>query len=543
MAHGSRVTRRLGPTASRLIEPGLIAGILAAVYLITDPNSADYAAQTFRTGLFERQGLSAWNNLWFGGHHLPGYGFILPLLGSLVTPRVVASAATIASALLFAEIAYRHWGERARIGVVWFAASTSISLFTGRLTFAVGVAIALAAVFALQAGRRGVALALAALCPLGSPVAALFLAAAAVTYAVAERKRVGLELAAVAVGVVALVSFAFPEGGSEPFVASSFQPAILIAALAVLLIPKQERLLRYGVAAYALALVAAFAISSPMGGNATRMGALLLGPLLACALWRRERMILFLVVPVIAYWQWSPVARDLETVYAQPSVKPDYYAPVVDFLRKETAGNAHRVEVLPAAHHWESAYVPKGIFIARGWQRQLDRKLNPLFYDDDPLRPGVYRRWLDDLAVGYVAVPDAELDYAAESEARLIASRPGYLEPVFRSPEWTVYEVRDAAPIASGAATHEHLGSQGFTVRADSAGTALVRVRWTRYWTITAGSGCLEESPEGFTRVSFQRPGRLVVRVRFTPWRILGDDEICSVPAVDDSAPGRTQGV
>ena len=53
--------------------------------------------------------------------------------------------------------------------------------------------------------------------------------------------------------------------------------------------------------------------------------------------------------------------------------------------------------------------MPRGIYIARGWERQLDRKLNPLFYEDENggLDPEAYRHWLDDLAVGFVAVPDA----------------------------------------------------------------------------------------------------------------------------------------
>jgi hypothetical protein len=82
----------------------------------------------------------------------------------------------VAAALLFAGIAYRQWGDRARLGVVWFAAGASISLFSGRLSFALGVAIALAAVFASQRGWRPAAILLAILCPLASPVAALFLA-------------------------------------------------------------------------------------------------------------------------------------------------------------------------------------------------------------------------------------------------------------------------------------------------------------------------------------------------------------------------------
>ncbi|MDP9227775.1 MAG: hypothetical protein M3M99_01835, partial [Actinomycetota bacterium] len=443
----------MNATIRRYVEPGLVAAAFGAVYLVLHPSSADHAAQVFRSGLFESEGLSAWNNLWFGGHHLPGYSLLFPPLAALIGPRLLGVLAIVAASLLFAGIAYRRWGERARLGVIWFAAGSSISLFTGRLAFSLGIAIALGAVLAAQTGKRPLAVVLAVLCPLASPVAGLFLVCGAVAQALAERRRAGLELAAAALSTVVLVALAFPEGGSEPFVFSSFQPALLIALAVFLAIPKEERMLRYGVAAYGGALALAFLIDSPMGGNATRMGSLFLGPVLAFGLWRRQRFALLLLAPLLIYWQWSPVVRDLETVHAQPSVEADYYAPVRDYLRGVTRNEQYRVEVLPAAHHWEAAYVPRGIYIARGWERQLDRKLNSLFYRDDnePLTAAEYRDWLDDLAVGFIAVPDAPLDYAGEAEARLISQGLPYLEQAFTSRDWTVYKVVDPEPLAVGA--------------------------------------------------------------------------------------------
>jgi hypothetical protein len=517
----------------RCAEPALVAAVLGGIYLVVQPSSADHAAQVFRSGLFENEGLSAWNNLWFGGHHLPGYGLLFPPLASLLGARVVGFLATVVASLLFAAIAYRRWGERARLGVLWFAAGASISLYTGRLTFALGVPIALAAIFAAQRGHRFAAVGFATLCPLASPVAALFLACGAVGYAVAERRRQGLEIAAAAAVTALAMTLAFPEGGTEPFVFSSFQPAILVAVAVFLALPRDEKLLRYSVAVYAAVLAAAFLINSPMGGNATRMGALLLGPALAFGLWRRQRFTLrrqrfalALLVPVLVYWQWSPVVRDLENVHAQPSVEAGYYAPVRDFLRGTPNSNAHRVEVLPAAHHWESAYVPRGIYIARGWERQLDRKLNPLFYEDQ-LTWDEYRNWLDELGVGFVAVPDAPLDYAAESEALLIAREPPYLERVFTSADWTVYRVRDAAPIAIGAGELVKLTPEGFVIDADAPGTVLVKVNWTPYWSIEQGTGCVEQSPGGYTTLDVTEPGRFRVGVDFSPLRALDRGPRC----------------
>jgi hypothetical protein len=508
-------------------EPGLVAAALGAAYLITHPDSADHAAQVFRSGLFDREGFSAWDNLWFGGHHLPGYGFLLPALGSLIGPRVVGVLATVAAALLFSGIAYRRFGDRARLGVLWFATATAISLFSGRLTFALGVAVALGAVFAAQRGHRILAIVFAALTPLASPVAALFLACGVVAYAIAERNRRGLELAIVAVGVALLVSAAFPEGGTEPFDFSSFQPAILVTVAVFVALPREERLLRYGVAAYALALTAAFLVQSPMGGNATRMGALLLGPALAFGLWRRQRFALVLLVPVLIYWQWSPVVRDLEEVSAQSSVNAGFYAPLRDFLRGTPHHEAYRVEVLPAAHHWESAYVPRGIYIARGWERQLDRKLNPLFYQSTPLTALQYRSWLDELGVGYVAMPHTALDYAARGEKRLVKrGPPSYLEKVFKDENWTVYKVRNPSPLAIGGKMVK-LTPEGFVVDAGVPGTVLVRVRWTPYWSIERGSGCVEQAPDGYTMLDAETPGRFRVGVDVAPWRAISSGPRC----------------
>jgi hypothetical protein len=532
-------------------EPGLIAAALGVAYLIIQPDSADHAAQVFRSGLFDSQGFSAWDNFWFGGHHLPGYGLMLPALGALIGPRLVGVLAAIAAALLFSAIAYRRFGDRARLGVAWFATATSISLFSGRLTFALGVAVALGAVFAAQRGHRLVAIFFAALTPLASPVAALFLACGVVAYAIAERSRRGLELALVAVGMALLMSSAFPEGGTEPFDFSSYEPAILVAIAVFVALPKEERLLRYSVAGYALALTAAFLIQTPMGGNATRMGSLLLGPVLAFGLWRRQRFHLFylaLLVPVLIYWQWSPVVRDLEQVSAQPSVKPGFYAPLIDYLRGQPRHDSYRVEVLPEEHHWESAYVPRGIYIARGWERQLDRKLNPLFYQSAPLTGPEYRSWLDDLGVGYVAVPHAPLDYAGRPEKRMLKrGPPRYLEQVYKSTDWTVYKVRNPSPLAIGGKMVK-LRPQGFVVDTSAPGTVLVRVHWTPYWSIEQGSGCVEQAPGGYTMLDVETPGRFRVGIDFSPVRAISsgprchEDPVIQYGSADSDLPAQPHG-
>ena len=516
---------RYPPEARRGAEAALLAAALAAAYLLVHPLTADHAAQEFRAELFAREGLQSWSNLWFGGHHLPGYSVLSPPLGALIGPRLLGAIAAVASAVLFSAVAKRRWGEEARVGILWFAAGTSISLFTGRITFALGVAVALAAVLFAQRGMRPAAIACAAICPLASPVAALFLACCGIAYSLAERSRAGIELAVAAAAVAGIVALAFPEGGSEPFVTSSFLPAILIAAVVFVALPREERLVRFGVATYAVALLGAYLIETPVGGNATRLGALLLGPLLACALWPRNRLLLAMLAPVLVVWQATPVIRDLERAGDERAVSAAYYEPLLDHLDRAAGDRPIRVEVLPTANHWEATYVPERIGIARGWERQLDRKLNPLFYDG-ALGAAEYRRWLELMAVSHVAVPDGSLDYAAEAEAALIEGGLPYLSSGRAVEHWRVYRVREPAPLASPPAELVALTADGFVLEANRAGVSEVRIRHTPYWSVT-GAACVEESPDGFTRVSLERAGRVSVDASLAPWRALAGGPTC----------------
>ena len=97
--------------------------------------------------------------------------------------------------------------------------------------------------------------------------------------------------------------------------------------------------------------------------------------------------------------------------------------------------------------------------LARGWERQLDIKYNSLFYDHT-LTPATYDAWLHKLAVRFVAVSDADLDYSAHEETALIDRGLPYLKLVFESRDWHVYAVQDPAPIAQGRSLPALVGAE-----------------------------------------------------------------------------------
>jgi hypothetical protein len=125
-------------------------------------------------------------------------------------------------------------------------------------------------------------------------------------------------------------------------------------------------------------------------------------------------------------------------------------------------------------------------------------------------------------------VPHTELDYAGEAEARLIAAGLPFLRMAFENEDWTIYRVVDPAPLAIGAGERAKLTRQGFMVVADEPGTILVKVRWTPYWSIEEGTGCVEESARGFTRVTIAEQGRLKIGVDFSPLRALSGGRRCA---------------
>lgn len=506
-----------------LAAPLAVASALAAAYLVMAPLSADHAAQTFRTELFELSGPTLWNNYWFGGHYLPTYSLLAPPLSAWIGFRVMGVAAVLGTVALFTLIARNEWGERAQAGAVWFAVAASISLFSGRLTFALGVLLAVAAVYAAQREWRMPSLVLAGTVGLASPVAALFLACCGFAHWLARRPdRRGIELAAVTFAVAGVVSLLFPGGGDEPYVWTSFLPAISLTLLATALVPSEEKLIRIGFLVYAAALVASFLLSTPMGGNANRLGVLLVGPLFLCVTWPRRSWAGLVLVPLIAIWQIYPVVRDLELVQDEPAVAAEFYDPVDEALGPRLALRPSRVEVVPVASHWESARVAPEFPLARGWERQTDRNYNPLFYEDK-LDPDRYYRWLKRLAVGYVAVPDTELDYAGETEAELIRNNPPFLKEVPASGDWRIYEVLDPTPMVQEPARLSDLTTDGFTVVSPRAGTFTVRIRSTPYWTVKAGRGCVDSTENGWTQVTLRRPGSLSVVADFSPGARFGD--------------------
>jgi hypothetical protein len=489
------------------------------------------AAHTFRARLFGEEGFTIWNGLWYGGHHTPAYSVLFPPLAWLLTPWVAGALSAVAAAFVFEQLVRMHWGERARWGALWFGIGTGAMLFTGRLPFALGVALGLGALVAYQNRRERLALVLAACSGLASPVAALFLTLAAVC-------AFEWGVAAAAFLPTALLAAAFPEGGYMPFDLSTYLPVPLAAAGMMLVLPREEVVLRRGVVVYALATTVAYFVSTPMGSNAVRLGALLAGPLTLIAgspgmgplkhVPRRAAHAGFLALLVLfGIWQWSSAWRDFVASQNEPSAKSSYYKPLLRFLATQSPEKG-RVEIPFTRSHWEAAEVAPHFPLARGWERQLDAGRNALFYRGI-LTDFTYANWLAEHAVQFVALPDVKPDESSFKERGLIEADPPYLKLIRRLPHWRVYKFTLPHPMVlpeEGVDIRlKHIGSDDLDLVVRKPGEAIVRVRWSPYW--RAPGACVERAGD-WTRVIAQRRGTLHMGTSFSPLRVLLRGRRCS---------------
>ena len=102
-----------------------------------------------------------------------------------------------------------------------------------------------------------------------------------------------------------------------------------------------------------------------------------------------------------------------------------------------------------------------------------------------------------------------------------------YLRLVTRSAHWRIYEVAHATPIASGVATLTHLGPDWLTLRARRPGRVLLHVRFTPYWPLERGRGCVSQDGP-WTRLQLRSAGPVRLVTRFALDRIGASSPRCA---------------
>lgn len=505
---------RLSPGTLNLRHPaaaaGLLATALAVAYLFWVPQVPDLAAQTARA---DTAGAAIYWNGWFGGVHTPGYSVLVPPLMAVFSVPFVGALATVVAVVLFPGLL--RGACRPMLAGIAFSLLAIANLLAGRITFAVGVALALGGLRLLMAGRTWWAALPVVLSGLASPVAALFLGVAAavlVLFAPGWRKP-GVVLGVAAAVPVLGIAVLFPEPGRMPFTWDALKPS-LFASLGLIpaLYGRQARLLRWGAVGSLVLVLGAYFVTSPIGSNAERL-ALLWGLPLLLAYSPLPALAVALIAVPLVWWPERNLGQELRRS-GDASAARSFYAPLIAELGKRWDGT-RRIEVVDPRTHWSAAYVAEHFPLARGWERQVDDARNPIFYGRARLDPASYQRFLSDYAVGWVALPDARLDFAATAEARLIRKGLDYLRPVWRGGAWTLYAVRDPSPLVGGALTATSVREKSVRLKASAPGDAgVVRLHWSRW--ISTDNGCVRRAGE-WTYAEARRAGGVTLSFSLTP--------------------------
>src|SRR5262249_53137902 len=241
---------------------------------------------------------------------------------------------------------------------------------------------------------------------------------------------------------------------------------------------------------------------------------------------------LLLLAPFLLYWQANAPLTDFASAVSDPGVNASYYAPLLRELARRGVGYSARparIEVVPTIDHWEARFIAPDLALARGWERQLDTSRNGLFYGGSvPVDAARYHSWLSAQAISFVALPDAPGDYSARSEARLLRrAPPAYLREVWRSTHWRLFTVVGAGALSQPPSVLTQLAPDSFTLRTPRAGTFTVRVRFTPYWALADGHGCVGRAAAGWTQLTAPAAGSFRVIIDFSLGRVFARGPRC----------------
>ncbi|MET9827827.1 hypothetical protein ABZ078_00610 [Streptomyces sp. NPDC006385] len=492
-----------------LIATAAVLPLYALWWAFLATGGGDLAAQESWAGFVARYGGSAYNLSWFGGTHTVNYSVLSPYVMAAFGVNAVSVVSGLAASWLTALLLVRS-GVRRPMGpallasvMLWF------DVAAGRTTFALGVALGLAACVLLTGGRRVV---LAAVCAasatLASPVAGLFLAVVGAGFLAVRHWRPALALLAPPAAVVATTTLVFPYSGQQPMPFARLVMPVLLGLTVTALAPRTWRVARWAGAVYAVGAVLVYLVPSPIGTNVERLAWVFAAPVLLAALsatpraarWRRG----VLVVALVAAVGWVAPKMVVDRLGGDPV--PAWAADTRGVVRalKEFGADRTRVEAVPAIDHRDAAVLAPYVNLARGFNTQLDMERGRLFYDG-AFSPARYRAWLDHWAVGLVALPATEPDRYGRDEARLVRDHtPRWLEPVWHDAHWRIYRVRDAVPLVSPPATVTRTTGAEWYVHMPRPGTTTLRIAYSPW--LRADGACLSRDGE-FTRLTATVPG------------------------------------
>jgi len=536
----ARLKSRRGLLALWLGGTAAVAVVALLMYRAGLPGWDD-AAHAYKVFLLRRGESVFWDNFWYGGGYgAANYGFVYYLLALFVPARPIVIACAGVLPVFYYIYQRDMWG----IDDIWpawaFAGIMSVYLAHGQDPFVLGLALTMGGL-ALLARKHPLWAALpVAIGIFANPMAFVVCLPFMLSDVVARpplRRRYVWFIGALAPFIVLRVALgaAFSEPGgylnetSQLLLYLGFALAGLALAGVNAAHPRRPFVVLF--LTYAAVCVLSFVTpGSPLGNNIGRFFFVFGLPLLF--LLRHSRLQRpfpygdLAVIPIVLFGllQISAPYSHFTRTDEWPQTRASFFAPALAAAARHYDPN-YRIHVVALRRHWEADYFPAaGYPITRGWYRQADAIHNALFYT--PYDAATYVAWLRRMGVQYVFLANAPLDPWSQREVKILETSPE-LEVVDRAGAWTVYRLRDAEPLAvgldGGTARVTSMGHRAFTVQVDQAGTYLLKVTWSPYWTLTGGPGTLSRSPDRFLLLEAGAAGTYTLRFDVTPGKVLAE--------------------
>src|SRR6476660_2715936 len=133
-----------------------LAAVLAAALVWAAPPGVDCAAHSYQRTFLLEHGFTIWNNFWYAGRYsFVTYSVLYYPLAALVGIRVLGVLSVATGALAFSAVVLRQWGLSSRLASRTFAVLSAGLVVSAAFPFALGFALAVLALRALQEQRRG----------------------------------------------------------------------------------------------------------------------------------------------------------------------------------------------------------------------------------------------------------------------------------------------------------------------------------------------------------------------------------------------------
>ena len=530
------------PVVREALLSAAAAASIAAVLAWFGPPGTDFAAHAYQRTVFLEHGFTLWNNFWYAGRYsFATYSIIYYPLAGFFGIRLLAVATIALAALAFAVVLWREWGPETRWSSRTFAVVWAGIVLSAAFPFALGMSLALLAIWALQAGKRWRFAALAALTLAASPLAFLLLVIFLGGVAIARREALWRNWVPVAgIVIVSLIEVVlwriFPGQGTFPYSGAELAGGIAFCVVSLVLTWRVERarVLQFFFAIYLVAVIAAYAVPSAIGENVERLRYASVPMMVLVFTLRRwqPRWVCVGILALAVSWNASPLAWSLFKNGGDVTAQATTWAPAISYLHTHLAPS-YRVEAIDTATHSAAVYLADAhIPLARGWYRQDDFPQNEVLYDK--LGPKTYLRWLHELGVRYIVLPHATLDYSSQGEAALVRSGRLELQRVLHTRDLSIYAVPQPRSIITGPGSPvvTSLTQSRIGVKVYRGGTYRIAVRWSPYW--HASLGCLSKGTDKMIRLTtlHARFVRLTFRVNATRAldEIVGQQPTCTLP-------------